>query len=98
QALVEVDGGGETGDEGIDGLAEAAAPGLVGFLDTHGRLSAVRNGQKTAPAASRKGWRMIAGSAGAPLPPVADEPVTERPERPSIRCARSLCQRGARAT
>ncbi|KHL70374.1 hypothetical protein SF06_08240 [Pseudomonas flexibilis] len=41
---------------------------------------------------------MIAGSAGAPLPPVADEPVTERPGRPSIRCARSLCQRGARAT
>ena len=36
EALVEVDGGGETGDEGVDGLAEATAPGLVGFLDTHG--------------------------------------------------------------
>src|SRR5690606_40409909 len=57
QALVEVDGGGETGDEGIDGLAEAAAPGLVGFLGTHGRLSAVRYA-RVAPA---KGWRMITG-------------------------------------
>src|SRR5690606_2039016 len=86
QTLVEVDGGGETGDEGIDGLAEAAAPGLVGFLDTHGRLSAVRN----ARVAPRTEWRMIAGSTATPLPPVVDEPVTERPLRLVNRCARSL--------
>ena len=36
ETLVEVDGGGETGDEGVDGLAEAAAPGLVGLLYAHG--------------------------------------------------------------
>jgi hypothetical protein len=32
QALVEVDAGGETGDEGVDRLGEATAPGLVGVL------------------------------------------------------------------
>jgi hypothetical protein len=37
EALVEFDGGGKTGDEGVDGLAEAAAPGLVGFF-AHGGL------------------------------------------------------------
>ncbi len=35
EALVELDGGGEAGDEGVDGFAEAAAPGLVGFFGTH---------------------------------------------------------------
>ncbi|MCY1295631.1 hypothetical protein D9M69_386080 [compost metagenome] len=40
QALVEVDGGGEAGDEGVDGFAEAAAPGLVGFFAAHGIRSA----------------------------------------------------------
>ncbi|MND45824.1 hypothetical protein D3C80_366880 [compost metagenome] len=36
QALVEVNGRGETGDEGVDGLAEAATPGLVGLVGAHG--------------------------------------------------------------
>src|SRR5690606_2319949 len=51
EALVEVDGGGEAGDEGVDGLAEAAAPGLVGLLKAHGRTRGtgqarrLRNGQ-----------------------------------------------------
>ncbi|MCY1396652.1 hypothetical protein D9M71_116310 [compost metagenome] len=36
QALVEVYGRGETGDEGVDGLAEAATPGLVGLVGAHG--------------------------------------------------------------
>ncbi len=36
QALVEVDRGGETGDEGVDGLTEAAAPGLIGLVGAHG--------------------------------------------------------------
>src|SRR5690606_26498129 len=58
EALVEVDGGGETGDEGIDGLAEAAAPGLVGFLDTHGRLSAVRNARVAPRKGDRKSTRL----------------------------------------
>ncbi|MOA04207.1 hypothetical protein D3C78_1237510 [compost metagenome] len=35
QALVEVDGSGEAGDEGIDRFAEPAAPGLVGFFAAH---------------------------------------------------------------
>ena len=35
--IVELDGGGETGDKSVDRLAEAAAPGLVGFLGAHGR-------------------------------------------------------------
>src|SRR5690606_10043733 len=35
EALVELDGGGESGDEGVDGLAEAAAPGLVGLVGAH---------------------------------------------------------------
>src|SRR5690606_5786347 len=52
EALVEVDGGGETGDEGVDGLAEAAAPGLVGFLDTHGNaLGWCATGRRDARAA-----------------------------------------------
>ncbi|GAA0406389.1 hypothetical protein GCM10008969_31190 [Pseudomonas veronii subsp. inensis] len=36
QALVEGDGGGEAGDEGVDGFTEAAAPGLVGLVGAHG--------------------------------------------------------------
>ncbi|MCY1437883.1 hypothetical protein D9M71_540630 [compost metagenome] len=36
QALVEIDRGGETGDEGVDGLTEAAAPGLIGLVGAHG--------------------------------------------------------------
>ncbi|MCY1448889.1 hypothetical protein D9M71_655970 [compost metagenome] len=36
QALVKIDGGGETGDEGVDGLTEAAAPGLIGLVGAHG--------------------------------------------------------------
>ncbi|MNO50624.1 hypothetical protein D3C76_410040 [compost metagenome] len=36
QALVEGDGGGEAGDEGVDGFTEAAAPGLVGLVSAHG--------------------------------------------------------------
>ncbi|MCY1179793.1 hypothetical protein D9M73_202080 [compost metagenome] len=44
QALVEVYGSGETGDEGVYGLAEAAAPGLVGLLYAHGYLSRKRAG------------------------------------------------------
>ena len=35
EALVELDGGGESGDEGVDGLAETAAPGLVGLVGAH---------------------------------------------------------------
>ncbi len=35
EALVELDGGGESGDEGVDGLAESAAPGLVGLVGAH---------------------------------------------------------------
>ena len=42
QTLVEVDRGGEAGDEGVDGLAEAAAPGLVGFLAAHAGLVQLR--------------------------------------------------------
>ncbi|MCY1427299.1 hypothetical protein D9M71_431400 [compost metagenome] len=44
EALVEVYGSGETGDEGVYGLAEAAAPGLVGLLYAHGYLSRKRAG------------------------------------------------------
>ena len=36
KALVEGDGGGEAGDEGVDGFTEAAAPGLVGLVGAHG--------------------------------------------------------------
>jgi hypothetical protein len=36
EALVESDGGGEAGDEGVDGFTEAAAPGLVGLVGAHG--------------------------------------------------------------
>jgi hypothetical protein len=35
QALVESDGGGEAGDEGVDGFTEAAAPGLIGLVGAH---------------------------------------------------------------
>ncbi|MDF9904080.1 UNVERIFIED_ORG: hypothetical protein OKW15_002036 [Pseudomonas reinekei] len=35
QALVEGDGGGEAGDEGVDGFTEAAAPGLIGLVSAH---------------------------------------------------------------
>ena len=35
QALVESDGGGEAGDEGVDGFTEAAAPGLIGLVSAH---------------------------------------------------------------
>ena len=35
QALVESDGGGEAGNEGVDGLTEAAAPGLIGLVSAH---------------------------------------------------------------
>ena len=35
EALVKFDGGGESGDEGVDGLAETAAPGLVGLVGAH---------------------------------------------------------------
>ena len=32
EALVEIDGGGEARDEGVDGFTEAAAPGLIGLV------------------------------------------------------------------
>jgi len=35
QALVEGDGGGEAGDEGVDGFTEAAPPGLIGLVSAH---------------------------------------------------------------
>ncbi|MCY1421274.1 hypothetical protein D9M71_369240 [compost metagenome] len=50
EALVEVDGGGETGDESVDGFAEAAAPGLVGLLYAHEYLSRKRAGCRARPA------------------------------------------------
>jgi hypothetical protein len=36
EALVEIDGGGEARDEGVDGFTEAAAPGLIGLVGAHG--------------------------------------------------------------
>ncbi len=50
QALVEVDGGGEAGDEGVDRLAEAAAPGLVRFFAAHRCLVLCVRGTKEWPA------------------------------------------------
>ncbi|MNF41635.1 hypothetical protein D3C84_226630 [compost metagenome] len=55
QALVEFDGGGEAGDEGVDRLAEAAAPGLIGFFSAHGLRSA--NALKQAGRGWRPAWR-----------------------------------------
>uniref|UniRef100_A0A915DRJ5 Response regulatory domain-containing protein n=1 Tax=Ditylenchus dipsaci TaxID=166011 RepID=A0A915DRJ5_9BILA len=48
QALVEIDRGGEAGDEGVDGLTEAAAPGLIG-------LSVLMDSLIAGPAARRTG-------------------------------------------
>src|SRR5690606_4473542 len=81
QALVEVDGGGEAGDEGVDGLAEAAAPGLVGLLKAHGRTRGtgqaqrLRNGQSVP---------IITALPGKPRPRRSAGRVTVFPARPRL--------------
>ena len=57
QALVEFNGGGKARHKGVDGLAEAAAPGLVGFFAAHEGLSAgaeKRAGHRWQPARQSK--------------------------------------------
>ncbi len=65
QALVEIDRGGETGDEGVDGLTEAAAPGLIGLVGAHGfthcrreRKSGADNSRVGLAAAGRRSTEM----------------------------------------
>ncbi|MNH27605.1 hypothetical protein D3C79_877260 [compost metagenome] len=65
QALVEIDRGGETGDEGVDGLTEAAAPGLIGLVGAHGfthcrreRKSGADNSRVGLAAAGRRSREM----------------------------------------
>src|SRR3990167_6961849 len=53
QALVEFHGSGKAGDKGIDGFAEAAAPGLIGFFSAHGLHSAGALKRAGCPAASK---------------------------------------------